>query len=194
MEQISIFSAEASAPSVADLAGVLCGQGQLAAFGRTAARLSVVVDEPWRAGLLAAECTLRGAAAQVARSDFGQPLVRTAFRKDLLGMATAWQPGAVKEVPPKFRLTGAALRMWALTGGRWIDGGYLLSLDEHAPETHPALAEAIRALGVAGARLTGPGIKVAGRRRLAVLAELIGRAPPGAEPAWPVSVPARRAS
>jgi hypothetical protein len=45
VEQIPFFSAEASGPELADLAGLLCGPGQILGFGRTAARLSVPAGE-----------------------------------------------------------------------------------------------------------------------------------------------------
>jgi hypothetical protein len=197
VQQLSFFSAEASSPSVADLAGVLCGHGQIVSFGRTAARLSVLVDEPWRARGLVIEFGRRAVNAEVARTDAGELLVRTAFRADLIGLAAAWHGGAEKEVPPGYRFGGGVLRMWALARGCRGAAGYLLGLDELAPGTHDALAEGITALGLGGTRLGprggGPAIRVSGRRRLATLAELIGEPPPGAELAWPEVVPARRA-
>ncbi|MGH3431941.1 MAG: hypothetical protein ACRDQB_03790, partial [Thermocrispum sp.] len=71
MPQLSLFSAEVSAPAAADLAGLLCGHGQLATFAGTAARLSVVVDEQWRARAVAAEFDARGIAAELAVSGSG---------------------------------------------------------------------------------------------------------------------------
>ncbi|GAA4551504.1 hypothetical protein [Amycolatopsis samaneae] len=203
---ISFFSAEASGPGLADLAGLLCGHGQIAGFGRTAARLSVVVDEPWRARALAGECRRRGADAQVGTADCGHPQVRTAFRVDLLPLASRWlrsgctgpaEDDSGKAVPDGFRLSGAMLRMWALAGGRQGGSAYLLALDPLAPGTHARLAAALAPLGVP-ARLLGPkadtpAVRVTGRRRLESLLELIGEPPSGAEAAWPETVPARRA-
>lgn len=191
MAQLSFFSAEANTPSVADLAGLLCGHGQVVSFGNTAARLSVVVDEQWRADALAEAFAERGVEAELTVSEEEHPLVRTAFRADLIPLATAWTKGAVKAVPVGLTLDGARLRLWALAAGRWSDGGYLLALDPHAPDTHEPLGGALARCGLAatmlGARGGGPGLRVSGQRRLNRLAELVGLPP--VEPAqahWPV--------
>ncbi|WP_344863021.1 hypothetical protein [Amycolatopsis ultiminotia] len=195
---ISLFSAEATGPGLADLAGLLCCQGQITGFGHTAARLSVVVEEPWRAAVLARECRSRGADAQVAVADCGRPQVRTSFRVDLLGLADRWlRPGHTgpveddsgKAVPGGFRLSGAMLRMWALAAGRPEPGGYLLGVDPLAPLTHEQLVAALVPLGVRarllGSRAGPPAVRITGRRGLDGLLELIGAAPAGAEHAWP---------
>jgi hypothetical protein len=196
VDQISFFSAEASGPELADLAGVLCGQGQIVSFGRTAARLAVEVGEAWRAQTLVAEFARRGVQADVLSSSAGCPLVRTAFRVDLIGLANAWGTGERKAVPAGFRLTGGALRIWALAGGRPGDNNYLLDVDVAAPGTHVPLADAVGRLGlpaqVVGARAGGPAIRVTGRRRLATLEELLGAPPPTAAPGWPRIAPAKR--
>ncbi|WP_370876664.1 hypothetical protein [Amycolatopsis thermophila] len=193
---MSLFSAEASGPDIADLCGVLCGQGQITGFARTAARLTVEVDEVWRARVLAAEFGRRGVSAELGRTEEGRPLIRTAFRRDLIGLARAWLDDDGKALPGRFRLTGAALRLWALASGRPGVQGYLLAVDERAPETHEPLAGAFRQLGLpaqlVGPKGGGPAVRVTGRRRLATLAELIGMPPPGAEPVWP-QAPARQA-
>lgn len=195
---ISLFSAEASGPGLPDLAGLLCGHGQITGFGRTAARLSVVVEEPWRAHVLARECRRRGADAQVAVAECGSPQVRTSFRVDLLPLALRWlragctgpvEDDSGKAVPDGFRLSGAMLRMWALASGRPGPSGYLLGVDPLAPHTHEGLLAALAPLGV-HARLLGPkaeapAVRVNGRRRLDSLVELIGEPPAGAEAAWP---------
>lgn len=192
---ISLFSAEASGPGLADLAGVLCGPGRMAGFGRTAARLSAVVEEPWRARALARECRRRGAEAQVSAAECGRPLVRTPFRVDLLPLEQLWCRGANKVLPEGFRLDGAMLRMWALAGGSPQGNGYVLALDPEAPETHERLITALAQLGVPAKAQRGDeaSLRVTGRRRLAHILELIGDAPAGAEPAWPSLVPVVRA-
>lgn len=191
MGQLSFFSAEARQPRIADLGGLLCGPGQAVSFGRgTAARVSVVVDEPWRAHALAAVCGERGVDAQVTRTAEGRPLVRTPFRADLVPLATAWLRGAVKAVPQDFELDGAALRVWALAAGRRDRGAYLLGLDVHAPDTHEPLRGVLARAGLPaellGPRGGGPALRVSGRRRLARLVELVGPAPTGpGEVDWP---------
>lgn len=194
--QLSFFSADASVPAVGDLAGLLCGQGQIASFAATAARLSVVVEESWRARLITDELAARGVQAQLVRSDCGQPSVRTPFRKDLIRLAGGWTRGAVKAVPPDFLLSGSALRLWLLASGRRSDRGYLLMFDPHAEHTHQPLLRALAQAGLVcdtrgrsmvGPRGGGPAARITGRKRLARLAELVGRPPLGAEQEWPVA-------
>ncbi|WP_199431572.1 hypothetical protein [Qaidamihabitans albus] len=200
MAQLSFFSAEASRPRLADLAGLLCGRGQVTSFGRTAARVSTVVDEDWRARALARECARYGADAQVTvmETDEGRtPLIRTAFRVDLLPLARLWAGGQAKSLPPGFALGGSMLRIWALASGRPGERDYLLHLDPDAPDTHAPLAAALGALGLpvttVRPRGGGPAIRISGRRRLETLAELVGAPPAGAEPAWPGGLPVRKA-
>ena len=191
MDQLSFFSAEARRPRVADLAGLLCGPGQAVGFGRgTAARLSVVVLDHWRAHALVAACGERGIDAEIDRSEEGHPLVRTAFRSDLTELAGQWLRGAVKSVPRGFTPDGSTLRIWALTAGRVDPAGYLLGLDPHAEDTHEPLERALARSGLparfVGARAGGPGLRVVGKRRIARLAELVGPTPVGAiERTWP---------
>ena len=52
--QLSLFGAEAGRPEAADLAGLLAGPGQVVRMGGTA-RVSIVVDDRWRAEALVAE-------------------------------------------------------------------------------------------------------------------------------------------
>ncbi|WP_017972908.1 hypothetical protein [Actinopolyspora halophila] len=191
MGQLSFFSAEARPARIADLAGLLCGPGQATTFGRgTAARLSVAVAEPWRARALVAVCAERGVTAELERTDFGEPLIRTAFRADLTQLAACWLHGAVKSVPNGFIPDGWALRVWALTSGTPTAGGYLLGLDPSVPETHGPLATSLGRAGLP-ARMVGsagedPALRIVGRRRLMRLAELVGPVPEGAAGGvWP---------
>ncbi|HEV2779713.1 MAG TPA: hypothetical protein VGX25_09960 [Actinophytocola sp.] len=191
MAQLSFFSAEANAPKVSDLGGLLCGPGQVVSFGGAAARLSVVVEQAWRAEAIAAACQERGVDAELATSDEGTPLVRTAFRADLAELAAAWTKGAVKAVPAGLSLDGAALRLWTLAAGRWVDNGFLLGLDPRAPDTYEPLGGALARCGLAatalGVRGGGPGLRISGRRRLTRLAELVGPHPlAAAQDEWPV--------
>ena len=191
MDQLSFYSAEASRPRIRDLAGLLCGPGQAVGFGRgTAARLSVVVEETWRARALVAACTVRGVQAEVGTSEEGHPLVRTAFRSDLTGLAGQWLRGAVKSVPPDYTPDGLALRIWSLAAGSLDPGGYLLGLDPHAPGTHEPLAAALARSGLPArpTRRGAPALRITGRRRLERLAELVGPVPDGAiERTWPLA-------
>lgn len=191
MRQPSLFSEQARAPLPADLAGVLCAHGQVLGFGRgVAARLSVVVGEPWRAAELARACALRDLTAERGVTDEGHPVLRTAFVSELVPLATAWTRGAVKSVPAGLALDGAMLRLWVVAAGRRHGRGYLLGLDPHASGMHEPLASALAGAGLASTLLVprgaGHALRITGRRRVARLAELVGEAPADA-PAecWP---------
>jgi hypothetical protein len=187
--QLSLFSAEARAPRSADLAGLLCGPGQIARFGvGDQARLSIVLPDAGRAGALRAACAAAGVALDPVRTESGATALRSAFRCDLVELAVTWTRGAVKAVPPEWQLDGATLRMWALAAGRPDErGGYLLALDPHAPQTHLPLIAAATRLGIPPARVgRGPALRISGARRIARLVELLGPAPPSVAPTdWP---------
>ncbi len=189
MSQLSLFSADARPPQAADLAGLLCGPGQIARFGAgDQARLSIVLPDPGRAAAVLAACAAMGVDLQVVRTESGATALRSAFRCDLVELATHWTRGAVKAVPAEWQLDGPALRLWALAAGRADErGGYLLALDTHAPQTHLPLIAAITRLGLPPARVRGAtALRIRGARRLARLVELIGPAPPRVAAAdWP---------
>ncbi|HYS38583.1 MAG TPA: hypothetical protein VEO01_23440 [Pseudonocardiaceae bacterium] len=198
MGQLSFYSAEATVPRVADLAGTLCGPGQAIGFGAgAAARLSVVLGQRWRAVALAAACAERGIDAGVTGADDGRHLVRTAFRADLVELARTWsRPGPGKSVPDRFVFNGVTLRLWALVAGRWSESGYLLGLDPDGQQTYRPLVTALVRAGVSPALLTdadgSPVLRVSGGRRLARLVELVGAAPPGVSGHdWPAVLPTR---
>jgi hypothetical protein len=186
-----LFSAQARTVDPADLVGLLCAQGQVHGFGRgTAARVSIVVAEQWRADGIARACADRGLPAERGATEEDHHWVRTAFVASLIPLAGAWTRGAVKAVPDGWQLEGGALRLWALAAGRPDGRGYALGLDAHAPGTHGPLAAALAAAGLAatqlGVRAGGPALRVSGRKRVARLAELVGEAPRSAPPGrWP---------
>lgn len=189
--QPSLFSAQARAPRIDDLAGLLCAQGQPLGFGRgAAARVSVVVAESWRADEVARALTVRGLVPELTSSDEGHPVVRTAFVADLAPLAARWTRGAVKACPDGLQLDGAVLRLWTVVAGSSDGSGYVLGLDAHAPRTHLPLAVALASAGLAatllGPRSGGPALRVTGRRRTVRLAELVGDAPTAAPSgSWP---------
>ena len=191
MRQLSFYSVEAHPPRVADLAGLLCGPGQAVRFGNSgAARLSVVVADPWRVRALLDVCAERDVQAEIATSAEGNPLLRTAFRTDLSDLTASWTRGAVKAVPAGLELAGQILRIWALTAGHRDGTGYLLGLDPHAEDTHEPLGAAMARAGLAsvlvGGRGGSPALRLTGRRRLNRLVELIGDPPVGVpEDGWP---------
>ncbi|WHT19793.1 hypothetical protein N8J89_01550 [Crossiella sp. CA-258035] len=193
MGQLSFYSAEARQPRVADLAGLLCGPGQAVGFGRgAAAKVTVELAESWRAHAVVLACAERGVQAEAGVTEDGRRQLRTAFRRDLAPLATAWLRGAEKTVPEDLELDGPALRIWALTAGQPETSGYSLGLDPLAPHTYPQLTAALLRLGLAGsllgAKAGGPALRFTGRRRLARLAELVGPTPVAAEHSyWPAA-------
>lgn len=184
-----MFSADARPARLSDLAGLLCGPGQIVRFGAgDQARISIVLHDPARAQAVTATCAAVGVRMEQVLTESGATALRTAFRCDLVELARAWSRGAVKAVPNGWQLDGATLRLWALSAG-WADerGGYLLALDPHAPQTHLPLIAAATRLGVPPARVGGvPALRISGTRRVQRLVELVGPVPPRvATEAWP---------
>ncbi|GAB5903597.1 Uncharacterised protein [Mycobacteroides abscessus subsp. bolletii] len=190
VSQLSFFSAESVPPEVTDLAGLLAGPGQVVVSG-AGARISVVVDQPWRALALAEMITETGLQAEVGHTDENHPLVRTAIDPAVLPIAREWTRGAVKTVPAQWLPGARELRAWVLAAGAPEADRYLLGLDPHAPDTHSTLAAALMRVGIAptliGTRGANPALRISGRRRLGRLLENIGE-PPGDTDAfrvWP---------
>ncbi len=191
MSQLSFFSAESVPPAVTDLTGLLAAHGQVVISGGEA-RLSVVVDQLWRARELAAMITEVGLEPESARTDENTPLVRTGMDRRRLEIARDWTRGAVKTVPAQWLPGARELRAWTLAAGQpEADDRYLLGLDPHAPDTHAALASALMRVGIAptliGTRGSRPGLRISGRRRLSRLVENVGEPPddPEAFVHWP---------
>lgn len=191
---MSVFSTAGAGPDTADLSGVLCGPGQVATRGSESARLSIVVGQEWRAAALAEEFRCRGVTAEVAAagsSDDGRRLVRTGFHTELRDLARQFSRGAMKALPPGFRLDGGTLRLWALACGGASDRGFVFPLDRRAPDTHRPLLAALTHTGLSGSivgpRAGGPALRVTGKRRLTALAQLLGPPPEGGENAWSVT-------
>jgi hypothetical protein len=194
VSQLSFFSAESVPPAVTDLTGLLATTGQIVSVGTAGdggARLSVVVDELWRAEALAemvAEC---GLVPEITRTDENTPLVRTGVDIRLRDIAAEWTRGAVKTVPSSWLPGPRELRAWTLAAGSPEGERYLLGLDPHAPDTHSPLASALMRAGIAptliGTRGARPALRISGRRRLSRLVENVGEPPddPGARANWP---------
>jgi hypothetical protein len=191
--QLSFFTADSQAPTIADLEGLLAGPGQVVSSGRTA-RVSVVADETWRVRLLLAEFRTRGLGGEPATTIEGRQAVRTDFSPALFPLARNWAKGSVKAPPPEFRLDPARLRLWTIAAGRADDHGFLLPLGEADTACWEAVGAALSAAGLGatmlGPRAGGPAYRIVGGRRLLRLRELIGEPPPGAGPdQWPPSRP-----
>jgi hypothetical protein len=194
VSQLSFFTAESVPPAVADLSGVLAASGQIVMVGAPAAqgaRLSVVVDQPWRASALAEMIHEAGLEPEIARTEEETPLVRTAVSDLLRPIAAEWTRGAVKTVPPRWLPGPRELRAWTLAAGIPEADRYLLGLDPHAPDTHSPLASALMRVGIAptliGTRGGRPALRISGRRRLSRLVENVGEPPadPEALALWP---------
>lgn len=182
VSQLSLFSAGARPASIDDLAGLLCGPGQVIRFGvGDQARLSILLADAARAPAVKAACAAVGIAAQAVVTETGATAVRTAFRCDLVGLADAWTCGTVKSVPREWQLDGPALRLWVTAAGRPDGrGGHLLDLDPHAQQTHLPLIAAVTRAGLPPARSEdGAALRISGTRRVRRLVELVGPPPSG---------------
>jgi hypothetical protein len=190
VSQLSFFSAESVPPAVSDLTGVLAAAGQIVTVGG-GARLSVVVEQVWRAQALGQMIDEAGLTAEITVTDENTPLVRTAVDAGLCPIAVEWTRGAVKTVPPLWLPGPRELRAWILAAGVPEADRYLLGLDPHAPDTHSPLASALMRVGMAptliGTRGARPALRISGRRRLSRLVENVGEPPEVAEalPFWP---------
>ncbi|MFI6267848.1 hypothetical protein [Micromonospora zamorensis] len=188
--QLVFFGAEAAEPTVADLAGLLVGPGEVVRMGGTA-RLSVQVDAAWRVHVLVAELAARGLAASWEPTEGERHAVRTSYTRVLKPLAAAWLHGQAKRPPATFHLTGRRLRLWlAAAGTPEPPDAYLLRLGANDQECWEPIGVALAAAGLAGTLLSpnegGPAYRITGRRRLARLAELVGEPPRAAPPkAWP---------
>ncbi|HET7530846.1 MAG TPA: hypothetical protein VFJ98_07805 [Mycobacteriales bacterium] len=193
MSQLSLFSAAAREPRVADLEGLLAGSAQVVRRGGTA-RISVVVSAGWRAKALLAEMAGLALDAEADPSEPGGVAVRTPWLPELRAVADAWTRGAVKMPPAGWALDGARLRWWCLAEGSAAGGDraatYTLALGPSDEPAWLAVGAALAAAGVAGVlvgpRADGPAYRIVGQRRLTRLRELVGD-PPADVPAngWP---------
>jgi hypothetical protein len=190
IRQLSLFGVEAADPVPEDLEGLLAGPGQIVRMGGTA-RVSIVVDAPWRVHVLVDELAARGLGATWVSTVDSHYGVRSAYSTGLAPMATAWLRGAVKMPPPGFALDGRRLRLWlAAAGSPDQTGGFVLRLGASDEPSWAPVGAALAAIGLTGALLSarsgGPAYRIEGRRRLARLTELVGD-PPALAPAgvWP---------
>ncbi|MEJ2869540.1 hypothetical protein WCD74_17320 [Actinomycetospora sp. OC33-EN08] len=136
-------------------------------------------EAEWRAHALCCAFRGRGVPAEVERAPDGRPVVRSAFRADLLPLAQQWHTEA-KHAPDALHLDGPRLRLWVLAAGRWSGRAYTLGLDPSAPTTHEPLLTACQRAGL-GATLAedadAPVVRIVGRARQRRLAELVGGRP-----------------
>ena len=92
--QLSLFGSTAREPVLADLDGLLAGN-ETAVRRDATARLSIVVEQPWRVDALVLELAEQlGIDAETAAAEVGIT-VRTPWLAELLPLADAWARGAV---------------------------------------------------------------------------------------------------
>jgi len=189
IRQFSLFSAGSGSPEPDDLAGLLAGGGQIAVHpGTENAQVSIVVDHPWRAGSIVAECARRGLAATSVSTVSEHICVRTAYSPALVPLAQAW---AGDRAPRGLMLDGHSLRLWVLAVGRQETPlAYVLPIGRADEAARAIIGGALAAVGL-GAQLVSPrgfglSYRIVGKRRLQRLAELAGD-PPMQAPAdiWP---------
>lgn len=201
MSQLSFFSADLAPPRIEDLGGLLAAHGQISR-GPSGVRLSILLDDEWRAESLVREFRARNIEAEVvpAAADLsaglvepgserngpvdGAALLRSRRTPELEELAADWTRGAVKAAPVGLTVAAGLLRCWTLAAGRHDGVGFLLGLDRHAPDTYEPLAAACARAGLAGALVgasgAGPALRIVGRRRHVRLVELLGTPPPEA--------------
>jgi hypothetical protein len=211
IRQFSLLGAEASPPRPADLAGLLAANGQITrrdggaprVVGSLrrgpavsphglAARVSVVVDHPWRASVLVAECARRGLAATCVATAHEHMSVRTAFSTLLMPLAQAWTNASLTRAPVGLMLDGHQLRLWAEAAGRCESAtSYVLGLGRRDVPAGEPIGAALAAMGLRAQLIVprggrGSSYRIVGRRRITLLLELIGE-PPGQTPGdmWP---------
>ncbi|WP_156067791.1 hypothetical protein [Pseudonocardia halophobica] len=159
MSQLSLFSADARPLRLGDLAGLLCGPARITRFGAgDTARISLQVADAGRAAAVRAAAAPLGIPFELGERTCAGRELRTAYRRDLAGLARAWTGrDRRKSVPAGFQLDGTALRLWVLACGRADGrGGCVLPLDGAAPGTHDALIAATTRLGLPPARIVLP--------------------------------------
>ena len=197
MSQLSLFAAGMNDPSYDDLEGLLAGPGSIERRG-DAARVSVIVEEPWRAEVLLRGLAVLGPGAQAQPATGSGVEVRTPFLLQLAGPAGRWLSFASKHPPAGLRLDGARLWWWCVAAGETDSSGYRLGLSPlDSDAVWSAAGAALAAAGVpaalVGPRPNRPAYRVVGARRLVRLAELVGGAPYGVPgPAWPAGSQTQR--
>jgi hypothetical protein len=187
--QFSLFGAEAADPVVEDLDGVLLAGGDwVRTNGGTAARLSVLVAEDWRAEALRSEFFDRGLDSDTADAPGELIAVRTEITTRLGPHALRWTKGAALRPPVDLALSASGLRLWAIAAGRAEEAGFLLRIADPDGVLHRAAGAQLARLGVTAVEVggrVGTGWRVASVKRLRRLAELIGAPPAGCGRDWP---------
>ncbi|WP_153506087.1 hypothetical protein [Cumulibacter manganitolerans] len=188
-DQLLLFDSDGAERAVDDVDGLLLGTGHVVRRDG-GARVSILVDEVWRAEALCAELRLRDldAAFEVSRDDSDALVVGTRPTERLLPLADRWQPGRRRTAPP--RLTSGGLRLWVISGGRRVEDGYLLPVSATDDSRWARSGSALAGIGLTatlvGPRGGGPAYRITSVRRLRRLSALVGARPDGApDYLWP---------
>jgi hypothetical protein len=156
------------------------------------ARVSVVVEDRWRAAALVAEIRVRGLEPTCVSTVDEHIGVRTPYSAVLAPIAAAWLRGAIKLPPPGFAIEGRRLRLWMTAAGYRDPLGVTLRMGRCDDSVAVAMQRALGVIGLpseivrsAGPGGLGPALRVTGRRRLARFAEVVGDRLAGVpEDAW----------
>ncbi|ACV77151.1 hypothetical protein [Nakamurella multipartita] len=182
MTQLSLWSADLTAPVGEDLGGLLAADGRLEE-GDDGVRLIIPLADPWRASALVRECRVRDVDAHIETDEHVTEL-RTDPAPVLAELRERWVDGPDKVMPAGLELSAGLIRCWVIASGRPAPVGYLLGLDPRTPELHQPLAAVCAAMGLAGSILGprggGPAVRIVGHRRCSRLAEMVGTPPPEA--------------
>ena len=187
--QFSLFGAAVAEPALDDLAGVVLAGGDWVRADEDCrrARLSVVVDAPWRVeALLAAFAELELGARPRLRPRTGRACAPT-FSAELAPRPRRLDARGRRCAPPAgLALTARGLRLWAIAAGRADAAGYLLGTADPTTPIHRAAGAQLAAARVWPATSitvrARPGWRVTSAKRLRRLAELLGEPPAGAAP------------
>jgi hypothetical protein len=187
--QFSLFGAEVAQPQLHDLDGLILAGGDFTRADQDRiARLSVVVDSPWRVLALQAEFARRGLTSDVAPAPSGGTTVRSEFSTDVGGLAGRWVRSAVSRLPADLELSASGLRLWCIANGQVEPVGYLLGVGDPGGPIHRAAGAQLARLGVAAVEVSGrasAGWRVTSTKRIRRLAELVGESPDGGQAQWP---------
>src|SRR3954468_17243396 len=150
MSQMSLFAAGMNDPSFDDLEGLLLGPGAIERRG-DAARLILVVRDPWRAEIL--QRALAGLQCPAEADQHEDEIeIRTAYLQQLYPAAQHWHSPTGKHAPAGLRIDGARLWWWCVAAGNADAAGYRLGLGcTDGDAVWSAVGAALATAGVAGA-------------------------------------------
>jgi hypothetical protein len=187
IRQLSLLGADAAPPEPDDLAGLLLAGGRITRY-EDSAQVAVDVGHPWRAAAIVTECGRRGLAATSTSGTDAQLCVRTAYATSLVGLAQAWTDDVGLRAPRGLQLDGRMLRLWAMAVGHRDGSSYVLPISGPDQVFRDAVGAALASVGLVAQLVSRREVtfRIAGKRRLDRLAEMVGDPPKQAPPdIWP---------